>query len=101
MKQIKTIKNRLDNAEHFDTAVNESIKEGWTLTKREVLIPNAQECHYTYIMLYAELERGGIAGDEEEEDEERRCQSCMYYACSYHTEPCYSCKNLDKWEAGG
>lgn len=58
MKQIKTIKNRLDNAEDFDLKVNMAIADGWELKKRKVLKPAAQsEEKYTYIMLYAELEK--------------------------------------------
>lgn len=58
MKQIKTIACRLDNRDNFDTAVNLAITAGWELKKREVLIPKAQHNdQYTYIMLYAELER--------------------------------------------
>lgn len=59
--QIKTIRYRLDNAEAFDEAVNDAIREGWRLTKREVLMPVTQPNHYTYIMLYAELEKDGTA----------------------------------------
>lgn len=58
MKQIKTIRFRLDNAERFDETVNAAIGQGWRLTKREVLMPMAHANVYTYIMLYAELERG-------------------------------------------
>lgn len=58
MKQIKTIVYRLDNSGNFDIAVNLAISDGWELKKREVLIPKAQHNdQYTYIMLYAELER--------------------------------------------
>jgi hypothetical protein len=58
MKQIKTIKNRLDNAASFDTEVNAALAEGWQLTKRAVLQPKAQsESLQTFTMLYAELER--------------------------------------------
>ena len=54
MKQIKTIRYRLENSEDFDSAVNAAIKEGWTLTRREVLMPPTDD---KYIMLYAELEK--------------------------------------------
>lgn len=58
MKQIKTIKNRLDNAEDFDNDVNAALAEGWTLTRREVIRPNAHPVGETsFTMLYAELER--------------------------------------------
>ena len=58
MKQIKTIAYRIDNAGDFDSAVNAAIADGWGLKLRRVLRPIAQGCDiYTYIMLYAELER--------------------------------------------
>ncbi|WP_105204555.1 hypothetical protein [Neobittarella massiliensis] len=58
MKQIKTIVFRLDNRDNFDSMVNMAIAEGWKLKKRTVLVPKAQsDDRYTYIMLYAELER--------------------------------------------
>lgn len=59
MKQIKTIKYRLDNAAAFDEAVNKAIEEGWTLTERKVLQPCSQPTNGVYFhnMLYAELER--------------------------------------------
>lgn len=59
MKQIKTIKYRLDNAAAFDEAVNKAIEEGWTLTERKVLQPCSQPTNgvFLYNMLYAELER--------------------------------------------
>ncbi len=60
MRQIKTIRDRLNNCENFDRLVNEALANGWRLTRREILIPAAQVSgQYTYIMLYAELERGG------------------------------------------
>ena len=71
MKQIKTISYKLDHAAGFDDKVNEAIREGWKLTKREVLIPKAQsETLYTYIMLYAELEQEIIT-------EREPCCSCV------------------------
>lgn len=32
--EIKTIRNRLDNAELFDNAVNEALADGWRLTQQ-------------------------------------------------------------------
>lgn len=58
MKQILTVRNRLDNPEEFDKEVNNAIKEGWELKKRDVLQPFAQATDtYLHTMLYAELER--------------------------------------------
>lgn len=94
MKQIKTIKNRLDNAAEFDKAVNFALAEGWTLTKREVLQPKAQsESLQSYTMLYAELEREIIT------EAERCCENCLYWAAGAHQDPCLSCsEDADKWE---
>lgn len=67
MKQIKTIRTRIDDAGLFDDAVNEAIEDGWALKKRKTLIPKAQnENEYTHILLYAELE---INVETEEETE--------------------------------
>ena len=58
MKQIKTIAFRIDCSDNFDDKVNRAIACGWELKKRTVIISNAQNNEtYTYIMLYAELEK--------------------------------------------
>lgn len=86
MLQIKTIKNRLDNAASFDEAVNAALAEGWQLKKREVLQPKAQsENMQTYTMLYAELEKVVIT------EAERGCANCKYYEQQPESEPCRSC----------
>ena len=94
MLQIKTIRNRLDNAKSFDKEVNTALAIGWTLTRREVLQPMAQsENTTTHIMLYAELERVIITEDE------RCCDNCKY-GLQDGGEPCDSCdeETWDKWE---
>lgn len=55
--QIKTIKNRLDNTENFDSEVNKALAEGWILGKRMVLTPTQPITGSTYFhtMLYVEL----------------------------------------------
>jgi hypothetical protein len=83
MLQIKTVHNRLDNSEAFDTAINVALAEGWVLTKRE-LIPS-------YVALYAELEREIIT------EAEQCCENCAHYATPNGKEPCLSCDG-DKWE---
>lgn len=102
MKQIKTIKNRLDNEKDFDEEVNSAISEGWVLTKREVLIPKAQAPNqYTYMMLYAELEREVITEAEREEitEEERVCENCAHYYALITSPPCRDCSDsAPKWE---
>lgn len=95
MKQIKTIKNRLDNEKQFDAEVNAALADGWQLTKREVLMPTSQDrVHYTYIMLYAELER------EEITEAERCCDNCAHWNKAPDQPPCSECSDqADKWEA--
>lgn len=68
MKQIKTLVYRLDNASQFDKAVNTAIEEGWTLIKRETLLPLSQPNDketFIHMMLYAELEKNVIETKEE------------------------------------
>lgn len=66
MLQIKTIRNRLDNAPFFDDEVNTALRDGWTLKKRTVLRPIGQsESTYSHTMLYAELEKE-VADDDAE-----------------------------------
>lgn len=94
MKQIKTIKYRLDNAEGFDKEVNEALAEGWTLTARKVLLPPSQPNTSTYLnfMLYAELEKEIIT------DAERSCESCKHHALPRSAGPCFVCFGRNKWE---
>lgn len=57
--EIKTIKNRIDNEDDFDKAVNKALAEGWTLKKRYIL-PGGPAKHDTFLhnMLIAELVKG-------------------------------------------
>ena len=58
MKQIKTVRHRLDNTCQFDDEVNNLLREGWLLKKRTVLRPFCQgSSMFVHIMLYAELEK--------------------------------------------
>lgn len=52
--KIKTIKNRLDNAEDFDRDVNAAIEEGYILKKRYL---SSTPRDGAYRMLIAELEK--------------------------------------------
>ena len=89
MKQIKTIVIRLSSAEEFDRRVNAAIAEGWTLVKREPLIPHSGD---KYTMLYAELEKGSIT------EAERCCENCKHTAVLPFFEPCHVCFGHNKWE---
>lgn len=55
--EIKTIKNRLDNAKDFDAEVNAALADGWRLIRRDVILPVQPNTGSTYFhtMLYAEL----------------------------------------------
>lgn len=58
--EIKTIYIHTAYVQEFDNCVNEALKEGWKLKKRELIQPQAQpNTGGTYFnnMLYAELER--------------------------------------------
>ena len=55
MKQIKTIRKWLDEAEDFDTEVNRALRDGWELKNCKVLKPVEQPARHT--VLYAELEK--------------------------------------------
>lgn len=97
MKQIKTIKNRLDNNEDFDKEVNAAIEEGWTLTKREVIIPQAQSQATTFhTMLYAELEMEVFG-----KNDKKNCTNCKHKGTLFVPDsPCPECKSYMKWECG-
>jgi uncharacterized paraquat-inducible protein A len=90
MKQIKTIRARLDNAEIFDEKVNAAIAEGWELKRRD-FIPSRSENSFT--MLYAELERETIT------EAERCCENCAHFNTPSQKPPCCDCsEDCDKWE---
>lgn len=90
MKQIKTIKSRIDYDKDFDEKVNAAIAEGWELKRRE-LIPSYTTNSYT--ILYAELEREVIT------EAERCCENCRYYSTAPGAEPCCSCsEDAGNWE---
>lgn len=68
--EIKTIKNRLDNAEDFDRVVNAALADGWHLTRRDVILPVQPNAGNTYFhtMLYAELVKRDPPAEAEEPD---------------------------------
>ena len=96
MKQIKTIVDRLNNANDFDIVVNAAIQGGWVLTVRKVLLPQSQPNNgstFTHIMLYAELEKEIIT------DADRCCENCKHFDCPPDADPCNVCSdNCSHWE---
>lgn len=72
--KIKTITDRLDNAENFDKKVNAALADGWIIVKREVLQPPSQPSTggvYFNTMLYAELEKAETKSEDTTIREER------------------------------
>ena len=57
--EIKTVRRKLDYVDEFDTEVNNLLRDGWRLVRRDVLQPPAQPNSDVYFntMLYAELVR--------------------------------------------
>lgn len=97
MKQIKTITWRLHNTDDFDKEVNAAIEEGWTLTKRRIIIPNEQpQGNILYTMLYAELEREVFG-----KNDKKNCTNCKHKGTLFVPDsPCPECKSYMKWECG-
>ena len=72
--KIKTITDRLDNAENFDKKVNAALADGWIIVKRVVMQPPSQPstggvCFNT--MLYAGLEKAETKSEDTTIREER------------------------------
>lgn len=61
MKQIKTVITPLERLNEYDNAVNELIKDGWILVKREIITISGDITEAFNAIpikaLYAELER--------------------------------------------
>jgi hypothetical protein len=61
MKQIKTVINSVEHAQTFDKAVNDLLKDGWMLLKRDIISISGEITEAFNTMpikaLYAELER--------------------------------------------
>lgn len=88
MLQIKTIADSLDNVWNFDDEVNAAIAEGWKLTKRTMMMPQAHATGtYTHPVLYAELERDVIT------EAERGCENCKHCDLDGSAVPCRECKD--------
>ena len=96
MLEIRTIIVPSTLPGKFDTEVNDLLKEGWELVRRDVLPPYEGECMTCPQRLYAELERivdAPETDDDNEEDTETgewevardpakpyRCSNCGYKA---------------------
>ena len=106
MLEIRTIIVNSSLPGKFDTEVNNHIKEGWELVRRDVLPPYEGEGMTCPQRLYAELERDVDTPerDEEEEDDNEtgewlisrdpgnpyKCSKCGYKTSTQWTE-CPSC----------
>lgn len=88
MLQIKTIADSLDNVWNFDDEVNAALAEGWKLTKRTMMMPQAHATGtYTHPVLYAELERDVIT------EADRVCENCKHCDLDPNAEPCRNCND--------
>lgn len=99
MLEIRTITSTTTSV--FDMAVNQAIKEGWELTRRECFITGADRA----MTLYAELERLTDEPEAEEEPDDTvaqwtltrnprhpfRCSACGY-AASEQWRECPGCE---------
>lgn len=102
MKQIKTIYKELNprfsngpQIQEFDDELNNALKEGWKLIRREVLPPHTGMDHDIHRTLYAELVRE--EPEEVQGDDPHRCFNCKYGDTVGG--PCNDCDmNFDKWE---
>lgn len=83
MKQIKTIMADLADCEAFDRKVNEAIENGWTLKRRDVIVPHGQ---HRVSSLYAELELGEV---------KRKCETCEHFRKSLRISPCHNCEDVN------
>ena len=72
MKQIKTISKFLDDAKTFDQEVNQAINDGWTLKRRDVIVPHGDQRASS---LYAELEC-------DTDQTKRCCEACGMERCT-------------------
>lgn len=70
MLEIRTIIVNSSLPGKFDTEVNNHIKEGWELVRRDVLPPYEGECMTCPQRLYAELERDVDAPETDDDDDE-------------------------------
>ncbi len=106
MLEIRTIIVNSSLPGKFDTEVNNHIKEGWELVRRDVLPPYEGECMTCPQRLYAELERDVDAPETDDEDEDDtetaeweitrdpsnpyRCSKCGYKSATHPT-TCPAC----------
>jgi rubrerythrin len=85
MLEIKTIMTESNNPEEFDKKVNDALREGWELVRRDVL-PAQTENRYS--MLYAELEREIEEEDPEVDTDTARWKLSRDPALPYRCDTC-------------
>ena len=100
MLEIRTIIVPSTLPGKFDTEVNDLLKEGWELVRRDVLPPYEGECMTCPQRLYAELERI-VDEPETDDDEEEDTESAEWWVTRDPTRPyrCSKCghKTTIKW----
>lgn len=94
MKEIRTIKNSLENAATFDAEVNRALAEGWRLVRRDVLAPYVatveERTNVWSRLLYAELEREVEAEDETAPNESAEWELSGHPSFPYECSACHT-----------
>ena len=95
MLEIRTIIVPSTLPGKFDTEVNDLLKEGWELVRRDVLPPYEGECMTCPQRLYAELERIVEETETDDEDEDADTESANWGITRDPTKPyrCSKCGN--------
>ena len=100
MTEIYTILKPIGDCEEFDERVNEALRDGWVLTRRDILPPFEGPTRLWERVLYAELERESTPCPSLLE---ACCETCKHFGRSDRDEPCRSCEDQngipDHWEA--
>lgn len=100
MLEIRTIIVPSTLPGKFDTEVNNLLKEGWELVRRDVLPPYEGECMTCPQRLYAELERN-VEETTDDDDDEEDTESADWEITRDPTKPyrCSNCgfKTVVKW----
>lgn len=99
MLEIRTIIVASTLPGKFDTEVNNLLKEGWELVRRDVLPPYEGECMTCPQRLYAELER--IVDEQTDDEDDEDTESAEWWITRDPTKPyrCSKCeyKSTIKW----
>lgn len=107
MLEIKTILTSSNEHEEFDEKVNDALRNGWELVRRDVLPPFEGDTRFWCRLLYAELEREVEPKEPEETEDDSVAEwritrnpilpyKCTACGAAYEkpSETCPSCKRV-------